>query len=153
MPALENQQLEHQIFFFNQKSQRSHKFGSPRGFFPALPEEQSRDPLAQPHATHRCRHRSGGSSPSRRRGRTPRPCTSPCPHRPCHPGRSPGEGTRCCSLRVGATTAGLEQRAEHLGVREKRGKKERKNEIQIHARENSNSFLLAFSNSGIGALW
>lgn len=50
--------------------------------------------------THHCMHTTAGSSPSRRMGRTPHPCTSPCPHTLCHQEHSLEGDTRCCSLQM-----------------------------------------------------
>lgn len=64
------------------------------------PKCQSQPRFSSVCVTHHCRHTTAGSSPSRRKGRTPRPCTSPCPRTPCRPERSLEGDTRCCSLQM-----------------------------------------------------
>lgn len=56
--------------------------------------------------THHCMHTTAGSSPSRRKGRTPHPCTSPCPRTQCHPEHSLAGDTRCCSLQMEVSRVG-----------------------------------------------
>lgn len=56
--------------------------------------------------THRCMHRTAGSSPSRRKGCTSHPCTSPCPRTLCHPEHSLEGDTHCCSLQMEVSRVG-----------------------------------------------
>lgn len=85
---------------------------------------QSQSRFSSVCVTHRCTHTTAGSSPSRRKGRTPRPCTSPCPHTPCHLEHSLEGDTRCCSLQMEGSRGRsvLELRAEHVSVQKKEGK-------------------------------
>lgn len=67
---------------------------------------QSQSCFSSACVTHHCTHTTAGSSPSRRKGRTPHPCTSPCPRTQCHPEHSLAGDTRCCSLQMEVSRVG-----------------------------------------------